>query len=132
MARKVLPLVGYKSLRVLNAYSALLLGVKMLPAYQMFSYEEFLKTMEAMESEDQEKIFKNAAEFVEITQEEVKALICFCTDKNGVPYTDENFKNINPRELVEIIVAVCMEMVKIKIDLVTDAEKKNSQDFQLT
>lgn len=125
MARKVLPLVGYKSLRALNAYSALLLGMKMLPAYMELGYEQFLRMVEAMEPDDQRKIFVEAARFVELQPEEIKAMICFCTDKNGVPYSDENLKNLKPDELVEVIVSVCMEMVKIKIDFVSETEKKN-------
>lgn len=122
---QVLELKGYKSLRALNAFSALVLGLKMLPAYMGKSYEEFLTTIQEMPENDQEKILREAAQFVELQKEEVEALICFVTDKNGVPYGPENVKNLSPKQLVEVIVAVCMQIAKIKIDFVSDNEKKN-------
>lgn len=126
LARKVLPLKDYKSLRALNAYCALMIGMKMIPAHQHLTLEEFFALVEAMEPEDQLKVLTNGAKIVELQPEEVKALVCFCTDKNGVPYTAENLKNLGPGELVEIIVTVCMEVLKnIHIDLLTAEEKKN-------
>jgi hypothetical protein len=125
MARRVLELKGYKSLRALNAFSALVLGLKMLPAYLAEDYETFLDRLQNMSPDDQRKMLIEAVQFVELQPEEVSALACFCTDKNGVPYTAENVKNLKPDEMVEIIVAVCMEIAQIKIDFVTESEKKN-------
>lgn len=122
---KVLELKGYKSLRALNAFSALVLGLKMLPAYMAESYEDFLTRLQAMEPRDQEKMLREAAHFVELQKEELEALICFCTDKNGVPYSAENVKNLPPEKLVDVIVAVCMQIAQIKIDFVSESEKKN-------
>lgn len=121
---KVLELKGYKSLRAFNAYHALLLGLKMLPAYFQESYEDFLGRVKLMPPEDQEKIIREATWFVELKKDEVEALICFCTDKNGVPYHAANLGNLGPEEIVECVVAVCKEIAKIKIDLVTEDEKK--------
>lgn len=124
--RKCLPLKDYKSLRALNAYCALMIGMKMLPAHHEYSLEEFFAMVEAMKPEDQITLLTNGAKIVELQPEEVKAIVCFCTDKNGVPYTVENLKNLGPGELVEIIVTVCMEVLRnIHIDLVTVEEKKN-------
>lgn len=123
---KVLELKGYKSLRALNAFHALMLGVKMLPQYLGESYEEFYSRINAMPESDQEKIIKEAALFVELQKDEVEALVCFCTDANGVPYGPENLKNLNPAQLIDVIVSVCMEIAKFKIDLVNESEKKNS------
>lgn len=130
MKVSVAPLVGYKSLRALNAYSVLLLGMKMLPSYLSYGYEEFLKMIEAMEPKEQENVFREAAQFVELQPDELNAMIGFCSDANGIPFSDENKKNLKPTELVEIIVAVCMEIVKIKIDFVTESEKKNLEISQ--
>lgn len=125
MSRKVLPLVGYKSLRALNAFHALLLGLKMLPAYLAEGYESFYASFAEKSDEEKEKLIREAAVFVQLTQEEVEALVSFCSDKNGVPYSAVNVKNLNAGELHEIIVAVCMEIGRIKIDLVSESEKKN-------
>jgi hypothetical protein len=122
---KVLELKGYKSLRALNAFNALMLGLKMLPAYMGEDYETFLKRVHEMSPEDQKKMIREAAMFVELQKEEVEAIICFCSDKNGVPYTSENLKSIGPDQLIEIITSVCFEIAQIKIDFISEAEKKN-------
>lgn len=116
---------GYKSLRALNAYSALILGMKMLPAYMGQSYEEFLAMVEAMPEKDQRRLFKEGASFVELSKEELEAIGAFVEDVNGVPYSAENIKNLKPTELVNMIVEVAMAMVAIKVDFVSNAEKKN-------
>lgn len=133
LKRKVAPLVGIRALRCLNAFSALLLGMKMLPAYGHMSFEDFFEMIEVMEREDQIKIFENGAKIVALDPEEVKAMVCFCSDKNGIPYREENIKTLKPNELVEVIVTVCMEMIhNIHVDLVTKDEKKNSNPSLLT
>ena len=130
--RRCLPLKDVKSLRALNAYCALMIGIKMLPSYGHLSLEEFFDIVEAMAPEDQIKCLTTGAKIVELSPDEVKALVCFCTDKNGVPYTAENIKNLGPSELVEVIVTVCFEVLKnINIDLITKEEKKNSNPSQL-
>ena len=122
---KVLELKGIKSLRVVNVFNTLMLGLKMLPAYMGESYEEFLSRLDQMDPSDQNKMIREAALFVELQKEEVEALLSFCADSNGVPYSKENIKNLKPDEIFEAVVAVCTEYSKIKIDLVSDAEKKN-------
>lgn len=122
---KVLELKGYKSLRALNAFNALMLGLKMLPQYMGEDYEPFLNRIQQMPPDDQRKMIEQAAKFVELQKEEVEALVCFCADKNGIPYSSENMKNLKPDQLIEIIVAVCFEIAQIKIDFVTSSEKKN-------
>lgn len=122
---KVLELRGFKSLRALNVFHTLMLGLKMLPAYMGESYEDFLDRVSKMDEADQEKLIREAALFVELQKDEVEALVCFVADGNGVPYTAANVKNLGPKELHEIVVAVCREIAKIKVDLVGEAEKKN-------
>jgi hypothetical protein len=122
---KVLELKGYKSLRALNAFNALMLGLKMLPSYMGEEYETFLNRVNLMPPADQLKMIREAAMFVELQKEEVEAIICFAADKNGVPYGPENLKSLNPSQLIDIIVAVCFEIAQIKIDFVSETEKKN-------
>lgn len=122
---EVAKLEGYKSLRALNAFHTLMLGLKMLPAYGAIPYEEFYATMDAMPDEDKKKLITEAALLVNLEKEEVEAMVCFCKDKNGVPYTAENLKSLSPAELVEVIVSVAFEITKFKIDFVTGSEKKN-------
>lgn len=122
---QVLELKGFKSLRALNAFNALLLGLKMLPAYMHEDYETFYTRVKSLGEDEQKKLLKEAAMFVELSKEEVEALVCFVADKNGVPYQAANIKNLSPDQLIDVIVAVCFEISKIKIDLVTESEKKN-------
>lgn len=122
---KVLPLVGYESLKALNAFHALMLGLKMLPEYMSEDYETFFNRVEAMPEADQEKLIRQAAVFVNLEKDEVAALIRFSADKHGVPIGKENIANFGPDELHEVIVAVCKEIAKIKVNFVSAAEKKN-------
>ncbi len=124
MERKILPLIGFKSLKALNAFNALLLGLKMLPAYQAVGYESFYASFNDKTESEKEKLLREAAVFVQLQEDEVNALLSFATDKNGIPYGPTNLKNLGAKELHEIIVAVCMEIGRIKIELVTEEEKK--------
>jgi hypothetical protein len=119
--------MGIKSVRALNAFNALVLGVKMLPAYMGEPYEDFLARVHDMPPEDQKKIIKEGALFVQLEKEEIESLVCFTADKNGVPHSAENIKNLGPDQLIEIIVEVCAAIARFKIDFVSDREKKNSR-----
>lgn len=127
---KVLPLKGYKSLRALNSFHALMLGLKMLPAYQTWSYEEFYASFKDKTDAEKETLIREAALFVRLEPDEVEALVSFATDKNGVPFSSVNLNNLTADELHETIVAVCVEVGRIKIGLVSEDEKKNFQDGQ--
>lgn len=81
--------------------------------------------MSEMPDEDKKKLITEAALLVNLEKEEVEAMVCFCKDKNGVPYSAENMKSLSPAELVEVIVSVAFEITKFKIDFVTGSEKKN-------
>ncbi len=122
---KVAELKGFKSLRALNVFHTLMLGLKMLPAYMTEQYEEFYEKLSKMEPASQEKLIREAALFVELQKEEVEALVCFCSDPNGVPYSKENLASLGPDQILEVIVSVCMEISKIKIDIISEREKKN-------
>ncbi len=122
---QVAELRGYKSYRAFQAFHTLMLGLKMLPAYMGETYEEFYARASLMPPADQEKLIREAALFVELQKEELDAILCFCKDPNGVPFGAENLKNLGPKEIHEAIVSVCVEISKIKIDLVSDTEKKN-------
>jgi len=124
MAVKVRPLVGYKSLTAFRAFHVLMLGVKMLPEYMGEAYEDFYARVESMPEKDQETIIRQAAHFVELGKDEVEAIVGFCEDPNGVAYTEANMKNLGPKDLVEMIVAVCVSISKIKVNLVSESEKK--------
>lgn len=122
---KVLPLRGLNSMRALNAFYALMLGLKMLPMYMEEELEPFMARIQAMSEKDQEKMIREAALLVPPDHDELRALLRFCTDANGVEFSDQNINNLNPGEIHECIVAVCKEIAKIKIDMIGESEKKN-------
>ncbi len=121
----VAELKGYKSLRALNAFHTLLLGVKMLPSYMGQSYEEFYGAFDPQPIETKEKLIREAVLFVELQLDEVESLLSFCIDANGIPFARESTKKLPPEQIFEMIVAVCVEIAKIKINFVSPAEKKN-------
>lgn len=122
--RKVLPLVGLESLHAFTAFNALLLGMKMLPDYASIPYAKFYSDFATKAESDKETVLREALAFVTLSREEVSALVGFCTDTNGVPYSSVNVKGMDIAELFEIVIAVCMEIGRIKISLVTESEKK--------
>lgn len=124
---KLLPLQGYKSLRALNAFHSLLLGLKMLPVYAGLDYQSFFAGFSEKTEEEKERSLREALAFVQLSPEEVSALISFSTDPNGIAYGDANIKTMTPDVLFETIIAVCMEIGRIKIDLVSAEEKKKLQ-----
>ncbi len=127
---KLLPLVGYKSLRALNAFHTLLLGLKMLPIHLDKDYVAFFESFKEKTDDEKEDALRQAAAFVLLSQEEVEALVSFATDSNGIPYSSVNQKQLAAEELFEIIIAVCMEIGRIKIELVSEEEKKKSLTTQ--
>lgn len=122
---KLRELKGHKSLRALNAFHSLMLGLKFLPAYAHESYEAFFERVGDMPIEDQVKLIREAAMFVEIEEDELFAILSFVEDANGVPYSSANVKNLPPAKLIDAVVAVMTEIAKMKIDLLSNAEKKN-------
>lgn len=129
---RVYELRGYRSLRALNAFHTLMLGLKMLPSYITESYEDFFARIDAMDEEGKMKMIKEATLFVELAKEEVEALVGFCADANGVRYNGNNIDSIPLDQLQKIIVAVCYEVSKIQIDFLSEAEKKKYQPLAST
>ncbi len=118
-------------MRAFNAYNSLMLGLKMLPLYMAEGYEEFYDRVSKMPPEDQEKLIREAVCFVNLEKEEIEAMLLFCLDKNGVPYSAERVSKMPVDEIFECIVAVAKEIAKIRIDMISESEKKKSETSQL-
>lgn len=129
---KVLPLVGFKSLKALNAFHTLLLGLKMLPAYVEMPYEKFYESFDEMSDAEKENCVRQAVLHVPLNEEEFQALAGFATDANGIGISKENIANFTPDQMYEMLVAVCLEIGKIKIEILTKAEKKKLPDSPST
>lgn len=104
----------------------------MLPAYIAEDYQTFFESFKDKTDGEKETFLREAVAFVELNEDEVGAILTFCTDKNGVPYTAVNAGNLSIDEMHEIIVSVCMEIGKIKVDLVSEDEKKKLQTLVST
>lgn len=127
---KTRELKGFKSLRAMNVFHTLMLGLKMLPMHLAEPYEEFYARIKSLPEEQQKAMISKAALFVTLEEPEVEAIAYFCEDANGVPYNSASLKKLGPDKIHEMIVAVCFEISKIQIDMISDAEKKNSKISQ--
>lgn len=128
---KILPLKGYNSLNALQGFNALLLGFKMLPSRIGEDFEHYYESFKDKSEAEKEKVIREALMFVNLKKDEVEAIVSFATDKNGIPYGQASIKNMELNDLFEIIVAVCMEIGRIKITLVSEDEKKKFLATQL-
>ncbi len=124
---KVLPLVGSRSLQAFSAFCKLLLGLKMTPAHLSEPYEEFFASFGEKTQGEKETMVRLAVALVDLESREIEALLCFATDKNGVPISAVNLSKMPVKEIFEAIVAVGMELGRIDIHMVTPEEKKKSE-----
>jgi hypothetical protein len=123
---KVRELRGIPAFHAFQAYQKIILGLKMLPAYASESFEEFYARVEKMPFRDQETLIREAVALgTRLDPEEVMDLLQFGEDANGVAWSSVNVKSLDVGGLHEAIVAVCCELAKVKIKLVSEAEKKN-------
>lgn len=131
---KVLELKGPKSLRPLNIFSSLCVSMTMVPRLlaNHTSAQDMMNALQEMPPEDQAKVLREIAEIAPLDVDEVEALLGFCCDSNGVPYSKVNMKNLTAFQIIDCIVAVCMKVVEMKIHMVSEAEKKNLETSQLT
>lgn len=131
MEIKVLPLKGVNSYFALQAYAKMLLGLFMLPTYaEKHDYHEFYEAIEKMPFPEQEKVIREGIFLGALERDEIMDLAQFASDVNGVPFSEENMKKLNPEEIFEILIVVCLECSKIKPRLITDTEKKKSLTSQ--
>lgn len=121
----ILPLKGPKSVRALQAFQVLVLCGNMLPEYMGMPREDYAQMADELDEEAKEKLLRKILVTIPTQDEEIYVLAGFVTDKHGVPYSKVNIDNLGPGEIVEILVAVCMALSKIKVTMLTDEEKKN-------
>ncbi len=131
---KVLPIKGLNGLNALKGLSALLLGyfILALPGKQdCDDFETYFESFKTKTEADKEKILRAALLFVRIEALEVEAMMSFVQDKNGIAYSAVSIKNMPLLEMIEIIVAVCLEIGKIKVTILSEDEKKKFPSSQL-
>lgn len=125
MKIKTLELKGTNSYTAMQVFHKLMLGLKMLPAYGHLSYEQFYSMLDLLSPEEQERKIREAALFVNLEKDELESLVCFCADSNGVPFGPANLKSLSPDQILELVVTASMEFAKIKVNFLSEAEKKN-------
>ncbi len=121
---KVLPLTGLKSLHAFNAYNAVLFGLHLTPAHVGQGEDAFYDWFDALSEAEKEKQIRYAISLAKISEEEIKDLLAFTTDPNGLPYSEVNIGGLQPFEIVELMTAVCMELSKIKLRSISEEAKK--------
>lgn len=121
---KVSTIAGPEGMKALTAFNALLFAYKGLPAYVHVPYVEFFESFKHKTDSEKETILREALSFYSLEHDEIRAIVSFGHDKNGIAYGETNVKNLSVEELFEIIIAVCMEIGKIHIDIVSEEEKK--------
>lgn len=130
---KVLTIEGLDCIHACQAFHKLMFGLKMLPAYGGYTYEEFFSMIDAMSEADQEKMIREAIAFVKLENDELMDVVKWACDANGVRYSKENVKSLKPQDIHEILTAVCMVIAKEhRINFVSEDEKKNLKISQST
>ncbi len=131
---KVMPIKGTHGLNALKGLSALLLGYFLLALpgkLDCDDFESFFASFKNKTENEKEKILRSAILFVRIENLEVEAMASFVQDKNGVPYISASIKNMLLPDLIDVVVAVCLEIGKIDITLISEDEKKKSLSSRL-
>ncbi len=123
---KVRELRGIPAFHAFQAFQKVMLGLKMLPAYAGEHFEEFYSRVEKMPFPDQETLIREALALgMKLDPDEIMDLLQFVEDPNGVAYGPAQIKSLDPKGLHEALVAACCELAKIRINLVSEREKKN-------
>jgi len=122
---KILPLVNLKSVQAFCAYNNVLFGLHCSPSNMGKTDEQFFDWFDGLTEEEKEKQLRFGLSLAKISTEEMLDLCYFASDENGIQYTEINLKKLNPKEIIEIMLAVCIAMTKIKVNSVSDEQKKN-------
>jgi F0F1-type ATP synthase delta subunit len=126
MSAKVLPLKGLKSVWALNAFNSLLLGLAIENAMTGQDIEQTYAAFEKLDEKAKEKSIKDALQRINLQEDDMKNLLAFATDNNGIPYTEENIKSLAPEKIIDALSRVCLEISKIKVHSIDADVKKNS------
>jgi F0F1-type ATP synthase delta subunit len=127
MSARILPLKGLKSVWALNAFNSLILGLAIENAMTGQTVEQTYAAFEKLDEKAKEKAIKDALQRINLQEEDMKNLLAFATDDNGIPYTEENIKGLAPEKIIDALGRVCLEISKIKVHSIDVDVKKNSQ-----
>lgn len=125
-------LIGTDAFRAMQVYCKLVLGLKMLPMYETFEFSDFFNLIGDMPEVDKKIVLKEALLLVDLNNDEIAQLCSFGLDKNGVPLSKNNIKSLTIPDQFEVMLEVCLKLTDIKVDSITDDQKKNSITSQST
>ena len=122
---KLLPLVNLKSVQAFCAYNNVLFGLHCSPAHLGKTDEQFYDWFDGLNETEKEKQLRFGLSLAKLSTEEMLDLACFASDENGIAFTEINLKKLNPIDILEILLAVCVAMSKIKVSSISEEQKKN-------
>lgn len=122
---KTLPLQGLKSVYALNAFMTLLFGLATEQRLAGQDFEETYANFEALPIEDKAKQLRHALQIVNLQKEDMLSLLAFAQDKNGIAFTEASVKQMPPGDILDAMLAVCLELAKIKPRTLSEDVKKN-------
>ena len=121
----VKPLKGLKSVWALNAFHTLVWGLAAQQAVLGQDIETTTAKFEALPLDKKEQQIRHALQIVNLTAEDMLNLLEFAKDQNGIPYSQKKLEDLPPQELMDAMLAVCMELAKIKPQICPEELKKN-------
>lgn len=121
---------GHNAIPAYRGFTALLFGLKQTPDFAHIRWVDYFESFKEKSEEEKETLIRTALGFVPI-DDEIPHMLSFVKDKNGIQYSSSNMNNLSLPEIIEIVVAVCMEIGTFKISTISDGEKKNLQTSQL-
>lgn len=128
---RVLTIKGTASFQALTVMQALIYGYWLVPGLSGDkTWKEFREGYYDYSDDEKEHILRNAVGFVKVSPEEIETMLSFIPDKNGIPLCAASIKNLDLGQAFEMMIAVLMEMSKIRISFISESEKKNYQRSQ--
>ena len=125
MSVKVKELRGLESVWALNAYHTLVRGLAIEQACLGQEMDTTLAKFEALDLAGKERELRRALTLVNLGEDDMRNLLLFALDVNGIPYGQRDCKKLGPAELIEAMVAVCLEIAKITPRVCPEDVKKN-------
>lgn len=125
MAVTVKELLGYRSVLAYNAFYSLLLGLAVEQAHLGQSIETTFAKFEALPPKGKEEQLKHALKLVALSKDDTLNLLAFAVDANGIPYDQKKMDHMGPQDILQALLAVCMEFAKIKPFFFDETVKKN-------
>lgn len=122
---KVKELRGLESVWALNAFHTLVRGLAIEQACFGQEMDETFAKFEALDAAGKERELRRAFTLVNLPEEDMKNLLLFALDANGIPYGTRKLKDIGPVELIDAMTAVCLEIAQITPRVCPEELKKN-------